>query len=865
MIGRVIGQYQITAKLGEGGMGVVYRATDLALRRDVALKFIREQIGAESDAHARFLAEARAAAALNHPSICTVYQVLEAESDDGAPGRVPVLAMELVPGETLATRLEHSGPFAIDEALRLGLEVAEGLAEAHGHGVIHRDLKPHNVMTAGGRAKILDFGLSKPVRLEAHSDVTTQRAAWTGPHEAPGQIVGTVSYMAPEQALGRSTDARADVFSFGVMLYELVTGKRPFQGTETAETLARVIAADFTPPSALRPGLPAALEQVIRRCLQKDPANRYPTATELAADLRRVQITPATRRTWPVITAAVVVIAAIAAIQFWPGRASGPPAGPAEYIQVSFVNDASYPAISKDGSLVAYVRGEPWGELFATVAARAPQKVVIHDLASNQVIDVGECKPCLHPQWSSDGASLFLITQHGVTQFSRLGGVIREFPGERLPFLTVAPGGAAFATARQDAEAIQVTDTRTSAVSRIPVAGERTSIRAIDWAPTGDRLAVLVANKDRYHIWTVSRSGQTQTTVAEDVGRVSTIKWNPDGNAIYYLKISGLSRDLWKVPVNPRAEPAGPPELSLGGLQGGPNFSIAQDGKSLAYTRETRFANLWTTSITSGVSDEPTQLTTGTRLDQYPSISPDGTNVAFVRSDGRASDVYVMPRRGGPATRISFLEGVFGAPAWSPDGKRLAFCADQKGLRRVWTIPAAGGPAAPLEATNCTALESEVPVSWAPAADILYQRDGNRNYHRVNAATGKETPLLADPTRGWLFGPRTRDGLVTAMWNEKTNRGLWIFGPGPQAERFVTPHVWPAAWSADGSTIIGYEDQRSAIVSVSARDGRVRELRNLQGRRIALVPAVAPDLRSIVYSAHSILADVWIIRNFESR
>jgi hypothetical protein len=156
-------------------------------------------------------------------------------------------------------------------------------------------------------------------------------------------------------------------------------------------------------------------------------------------------------------------------------------------------------------------------------------------------------------------------------------------------------------------------------------------------------------------------------------------------------------------------------------------------------------------------------------------------------------------------------------------------------------------------------------VSWAPAADILYQRDGNRNYHRVDAATGKETPLLADPTRGWVFSPRTRDGQVTAMWNEKANRGLWIFGPGPDAERFLTPHVWPAAWSVDGSTIIGYEDQRSTIVSVSARDGRVRELRNLQGRRIALVPAVAPDLRSIVYSAHSILADVWIVRNFKSK
>ena len=880
MIGRVIGQYQITAKLGEGGMGVVYRATDLALRRDVALKFIRDPGVAGSDAHSRFMAEARAAAALNHPSICTVYQVLEAESDDGDDARVPVLAMELVPGENLATRLEREGPLPVAVCIRIATEVAEGLAEAHNHGVVHRDLKPHNVMTAGGRAKILDFGLSKPVSIEASSDLTTQRAAWTGTHEAPGQIVGTVAYMAPEQALGRSTDARADVFSFGVMLYELVTGRRPFQGADAGETLAKVIAGDFVPVPTLRPDVPAALDGVIRRCLQKDPSDRYRTASELADDLRGVSSAATTvsgtttgiptrrsSRGLPAIAGVVIVMAGVAAVLMTMNRGSSDATGPVAYEQLTFVNDASYPAISKDGSLVAYVRGEPWGELFATVAARATQKVVIQDLASNQVIDVGECRPCQHLQWSSDGASLFVLTERGVSQFSRLGGVVREFPAERVFFLAVAPGGTAFATAMQSPAEIRLTNTQTAAMTTIPIAGGQTAIRAIDWSPSGNRLAVLVADSDKRHIRTVALGG-SEIIAAEDVGRVSAVKWSPAGDVLYYLKTSGLSRDLWALRVSAQTGVAsGPPELILSGLQAGPNFSIAADGKSLAYTRETRFANLWSVSLTGGLTDdEPKQLTAGTRLDQYPAVSPDGSRVAFVRSDGRSSDVYVMARGGGEAARVTFLERVFGAPAWSPDGSRLAFCAEQAGARRVWTIPASGGTATAIDATACTALESEVPVSWAPAPDIIYQRDGNRNYHRIDTATGVESPLLSDPQRGWVFGPRPYGRQTAVLWNELSatgrRRGLWILGPEPGAERYVAPAVWPMAWSPDGSSIIGYDDQASAIVAVTVRDGSLRVIRDLQGRRVALVPAAAPDNRSMVYSAHSILADVWVVRNF---
>jgi Tol biopolymer transport system component len=880
MIGRVVGQYRITAKLGEGGMGIVYRATDESLRRDVALKFIRDRAESDPDAHDRFMAEARAVAALNHPNICTVYQVLEADAESPAAGRVPVLAMELVAGETLAARLERDGRLPIDEAIRIAIEVADGLAEAHDRGVVHRDLKPHNVMIAAGRVKILDFGLATPVRVEAHSELTTHRAAWTGPREIPGQVMGTVAYMAPEQALGRPTDARADVFSFGVMLYELVTGVRPFQGTETAETIAKVIAGNFDPPAVVRPDTPAALGAVIARCLRKDPADRYASARELADALRRAQMAPldagsatteqlavssrGRRPLWVFAAAGALVAIGVAfAAQAWMRRAPAG-TGPVEYSQLTFVNDASFPAISKDGSLVAYVRGEPWGEVFQTAAPRASQKVVIHDTATSQVREVAECRPCLHLQWSSDGSSLFVLTERAVVRLSRLGGVLREYPSARRPFLTVAPGGSAFATAQFSSPAIVITDAQTGQTSSIPVTGDGASIRAIAWSPSGDRLAVLVGRDDRRHLWSVSLSGGPQTVLADDLGPVNTISWSAAGDAVYFLKTSGLSRDLWKLPINPASgEASGPAEVVLNGLQAGPNFSVSGDGRSLVYTRETRFANLWQASLGRSAGATPTQLTRGTHLDQYPAISPDGRSLAFVRADGRGSDLHVMPTDGGEARRLTFLDRVFGAPAWSPDGTRLAFCSGEKESRRVWTIPVEGGTPTPLPSTICTALESEVPVTWAPGRDILYQRDGNRNYHRVDPATGAETPLVANPERGWVFGPRPFGNQMAMYWNERSNRGLWLMPPAPGTERFLAPGVWPLGWSADGATVVGFDAGAGTVVSVTAADGRSRVLRNLNDRRVSLVPSVSADFRTLVFSEHSILADVWVARNFQ--
>jgi TolB-like protein/predicted Ser/Thr protein kinase len=264
MVGKTTSHYKIIEKLGEGGMGVVYRAEDVKLGREVALKFLPLEWTRDKDARARFLREAQAAAALNHPNIGTVHEIDEAE------GRV-FIAMELVEGDDLKTRLA-SGPIALDEALAIGADIADGLAAAHAKGIVHRDIKPANIMlTEHGRAKIMDFGLA---RLAGTTDLTRT-----------GTTLGTVAYMSPEQARGDEVDHRTDLWSLGVVLYEMLTATRPFTGSRDQAVIRSILEDD---PRSLTPGIPRELGRILARALAKQPSARYQSAGDLARDLRSV-------------------------------------------------------------------------------------------------------------------------------------------------------------------------------------------------------------------------------------------------------------------------------------------------------------------------------------------------------------------------------------------------------------------------------------------------------------------------------------------------------------------------------------------------------------------------------------------------
>ncbi len=271
MIGKTISHYKILEKLGEGGMGVVYKADDTKLERHVALKFLSPRIIGTDTERARLVHEARAAAALNHPSICTVYEI------DEADGQI-FIAMECVKGQSLKAMIE-SASMPLDEALAIAAQIAEGLAEAHAKGIVHRDIKPANVVvTPGGRVKIMDFGLARS------NDATQLTVA--------GTTVGTVAYMSPEQARGKSVDHRTDIWSLGVILYEMIAGRRPFRGDRDQAVIYSIVNEEPEPLSVARPEVPGELENVMSRMLAKNPASRHPGAEEVLADLNRLRKDP---------------------------------------------------------------------------------------------------------------------------------------------------------------------------------------------------------------------------------------------------------------------------------------------------------------------------------------------------------------------------------------------------------------------------------------------------------------------------------------------------------------------------------------------------------------------------------------------
>ncbi len=279
MIGRRLGHFEITGAIGAGGMGVVYKATDLKLQRTVALKLLPPELAADRDRRSRFEREARAASALNHPNIVTVHEI---DSADG----VDFIAMELVEGETLDALIERG--LAVDRALGYAAQIGEALAAAHAAGIVHRDLKPRNVIVKpAGQVKVLDFGLAKRVGgglVDTHAPTASAE-----PVSAVGSVAGTVAYMSPEQAEGKPLDARSDIFSFGIVLYEMLTGRRPFAGDSEAQVLSAILRDTPPPARSLRKELPEELDRILAKALEKDVEYRYQHVADVVADLKRVQ------------------------------------------------------------------------------------------------------------------------------------------------------------------------------------------------------------------------------------------------------------------------------------------------------------------------------------------------------------------------------------------------------------------------------------------------------------------------------------------------------------------------------------------------------------------------------------------------
>ena len=820
MIGSALRQYRILRALGSGGMGEVYAAEDTRLHRLVALKLLPSDMALDPERLERFEREAQAVAALNHPNVVTLYGVEQA-------GDVRFLAMELVEGETLGDLIPGEG-LSLAKFLDLAIQLADAISAAHQRGIVHRDLKPANVMvTAEGRVKILDFGLAK-LRREgsgAGEGETRTVAELTAQHH----VIGTAAYMSPEQAEGRAVDARSDIFSLGVVLYQMATGARPFRG-DTAVSVISAILKDTPPlPSSVRPRIPSRLDRIVRRCLAKDPADRYQSAGDLRHDLLDVrdEAGPSTRpargaRLRTGVIAAAVVVLAIAAVSvvLWRARRTGSaPALPPKMEFARLTTGAGiewFPSLSPDGKWIVYAADAPgWRHIFL-------QSVTGHsvfDLTKDSTWDEEQ------PAFSPDGERIAFRSSReggGIFVMGRTGEAVRRVT--RAGFNPAwSPDGTRLVYSLENVELNPQNSLGRAETWVVTVeTGEARRLTEGDatlpsWSPHDRRIAYAARLRDRLKgsLWTMKVDGTDSVAIPGGGGRDWNPVWSPDGRFLYFVSDRGGSMNLWRVPIDEAsgrtlgdAQPLTTPATSLA------HVTISGDGTRIAYSSAQVTSNIQAlpfNPVTGTVTGEPSWVTTGSARWANPDPSPDGQWVAFYSLVDPEGHVQVARTDGsGVVRQVTGDSAIDRVPRWSPDGRWIAFFSTRSGHLEIWRVRPDGSELQQLTHGGGSYF------AWSP--------DGSRmaTFHNVEEQADAGDVYLFDPNR---------------PWNEQTLEHLPAFGS--PAWRF-----WVSAWSPDGARLAAF---------VGPGTTRGIGVYSIASRRYELLtdfgefPAWLPDSRRILF------------------
>jgi len=694
MIGQIISHYRIIEKLGEGGMGVVYRAEDTKLKRTVALKFLPKGLEAHEPERARFLQEAQATSALNHPNICAIHSLGEHEGQQ-------FIDMEFVDGVTLRNKIVgaiHESPLPVNDVITYTIQIGEALQEAHSHGIVHRDVKPENIMVnTKNQVKVMDFGLAK---LKGSMKLTRTSST-----------VGTLAYMAPEQIQGSEVDARGDIFSFGIVLYEMLTGHLPFRGEHEAAMMYSIVNESPEPIQKYRPDLSSELLHILNRALEKDPEERYQTVHDMVIDLRRVKKETSRvsriHTTQPVAGREMETVAEpqptpkvserkiLRKVLFWIGMAvlliavvlyfvvfrthtvELNPDMKFRTLQLSF-SQISYPGISADGNWIAFPAADAngkWDIYYMNVVVGEPRRVTFDSSANpaNAGADIspdggliaycrynpninwydvyvvpsigGRSKKiaenCVGPRWLLDG--------------SRIGYLFGR--RERTEIWSVKPDGSD--------RRLEVPYTLIGRGSRIDFA----------WSPDGNSIVWLrsfpggnqeIVRRD------LKTGSETQLTY--DKSNIDEVCWTSNDQIIYSSNKSG-NTNLWMIPASGghcvQITKGSGPDIGM---------SISADGKKLLYVQRQNVGYLWRATIDGHTTR---QLTTDERNITWPSFSPDGRQIAFGMADNdplkSASHIYVCDRDGNNRRQITTGDELAEWPSWSPNGKWIAYYAMKSG------------------------------------------------------------------------------------------------------------------------------------------------------------------------------------------
>jgi Tol biopolymer transport system component len=548
--------------------------------------------------------------------------------------------------------------------------------------------------------------------------------------------------------------------------------------------------------------------------------------------------------------------------------------------QVVFTGNAYSPAISQDGKFIAYVNDE----------ASYEEKVMVKDMASGQEIEVfsvdshdsfvGELR------WLPDGSELSILVwwkDEGPKIFivPRLGGTARRLEG--TPYFAWSPDGSRIAGTAPNWKEIIIRDVSSGETISVPLKGSFTFINGFDWSPTGKFLLFgTTDNEEHFTLWTITTDGSTQQTVVEDDDELSSPLWSHGGNTIFYFRMGAYLKELWKIPVSAETGKAiKSASLVLPNLQAGSYFSITVDGTKLLYTQGLQFANLWQVTVDGSGKDQKVkikQLTRGTLWNKNPSISPDGSLVAFMRGDVKKSNIYVMPIEGGSPKQITFLNSLNDGPVWSPDGKEIAYGSNEGGEFKVWKVNAQGGR--PFQFVRGQLSGSSRILAWFPGENILYLSPDKRNLFILNPDTEEDNPLLHDDSVGWVSSPRYSPDAqkVAIYWFRPSTsydglNGLWIIPLEDSSQAFyLAEDARPIGWSADGSWI--YATERMArmlkILKVSIKGNQTQTVLTMPFPLEKGFPLIyeqvsmTADEKKFVFSVARSHSDVWMVENFNT-
>lgn len=884
MIGNELGHYRIERLLGSGGMGEVYLAHDSKLGRQVALKVLSSGLASDPDRRARFEREARAAAALNHPNIVTIHSVEEANG-------VPFLTLEVVEGRTLGELIPETG-LPLDRVLTFGIPLADAVGAAHQRGITHRDLKPANVMvTADGRVKVLDFGLAKvkeEVRQAAEAEMPTV------PLTGDGRIVGTVAYMSPEQAEGRTVDQRSDVFSLGVILYEMSTGRRPFAGDTPMSILSAIIKDTPTSIADLRPALPRELSKIINRCLAKDVEDRYQSAKDLRNDLRALkneltsgEIVPITgsseiaaaapaRRGAPLMAAGVVTLALIAgAAWWWRGQAGSPvqtsrPFDTINLTRLTTTGTAGLASMSLDGRYVAHVSARDGKQALWLRQVATTSNVEVVPAADVRYIGL---------TFSPDGNHIYYVTYPrgaflgSLYQVPVLGGGARLILEDVDTAVTFAPDGRQFAFVRgypdDGKSAIVVanadgTGSRQLAVRTRPL---QFSLQGVSWSKDGRRIAatgVQDENVGEQVIIVDVASGQESVLHAPEWRTVSRVAWMPDGGGLLVNAQESAgesSNQIFYV-----SYPSGAARRLTNDLTSYSGLSVGPDGTEFVAIRNERRAAIWTMSI--GESASASQITTDAAADegaQGIAWTPDGRIVYTTEASGNP-DIWIMNADGSRRVQLTSNPGLDIAPRVTHDGRYIVFASDRDRAVRAWRMA--------LDGSGATRLSPEVLGRWRalPSPDDKWVNydDTKGGVRKVSIDGGDPEPALSQQVLSRLTDPLppnfheamvSPDGAsVAGHYTEKDRERIMVVPLGGGAlRRFLTVSP-PVIWAADSRSLI-YFDFLSGVANIMRQPlagGAPTPITKFASEQIFAF-ALSPDQKRVAVVRGRVSSDVVLV------